>query len=92
MYVHSYIYLLSSLVPDLRFDRDNQGGVTQIIRVTPSELAKHNTREDCWQAYNGKVYNVTPYLKYHPGGIAEVMRARGKDGTELFSEYPIFST
>lgn len=50
------------------------------MRITPSELAKHKSREDCWQSYNGKVYNITPFLKYHPGGVGELMRAAGKDG------------
>ena len=49
-------------------------------RITMDELAQHNTKEDCWQAYGGKIYNVTPYLKYHPGGIPQLMKAAGKDG------------
>jgi cytochrome b involved in lipid metabolism len=57
-----------------------------MLRVTPTMLKEHKSRDDCWQVYNGKVYNVTPYLKYHPGGVGETMRAAGKDGTELFSE------
>ncbi|ORY78440.1 cytochrome b5-like heme/steroid binding domain-containing protein, partial [Leucosporidium creatinivorum] len=61
-----------------------RGGVTELSRITYAELASHNTRDDCWHAYSGKVYNVTPFLKYHPGGVGEMMRAAGKDGTELF--------
>lgn len=57
-----------------------QGGVQQLGRITTSELARHKTKEDCWQAYGGKVYNVTPFLKYHPGGVPELMRVAGKDG------------
>lgn len=60
---------------------DSQGGVRQLGRITMDELAQHNTKEDCWQAYGGKVYNVTPYLKFHPGGIPQLMKAAGKDGT-----------
>ena len=62
-----------------------QDGVQGLLRVTPSELAKHRTRDDAWSAYNGRVYNITPYLRYHPGGIGELMRSAGRDGTELFS-------
>ncbi|GAA6023828.1 hypothetical protein JCM8202_003647 [Rhodotorula sphaerocarpa] len=66
-----------------KLNRDGQvdlrGGVTSLLRVTPSELAKHNTREDCWQVYAGKVYNVGPFLRYHPGGAGEMMRGAGKD-------------
>lgn len=34
----------------------------------------------------GRVYNVTPYLEYHPGGIPELMRGVGRDATDLFDE------
>lgn len=33
--------------------------------------------------YAGRVYNVGPFLRYHPGGVGEMMRGAGKDG-ELF--------
>ncbi|GAA6056475.1 hypothetical protein JCM3770_007020 [Rhodotorula araucariae] len=60
-------------------DVDLRGGITELRRITPSELATHNTRDDCWQAYGGKVYNVGPFLKFHPGGVGEMMRGAGKD-------------
>ena len=37
----------------------------------------------------GKVYNITQYMDFHPGGTDELMRAAGKDGTELFDEVMI---
>ncbi|XP_053688517.1 cytochrome b5 reductase 4 isoform X2 [Sabethes cyaneus] len=54
--------------------------------VSHSELALHNTREDVWLAIRGKVYNVTRYLDFHPGGVDELMRGAGKDATKLFDE------
>ncbi|KAH7930697.1 hypothetical protein BV22DRAFT_1139150 [Leucogyrophana mollusca] len=42
-------------------------------------------RENAWTAINGKVYNITPYLPFHPGGDKELMRVAGRDGTKLFS-------
>lgn len=30
------------------------------------------------------MYNVTHYLKFHPGGAGQLMRGAGKDATELF--------
>ena len=45
-----------------------------------SEVAEHRTREDAWSVFNGKVYNITPYLHFHPGGVGELMRAAGRDG------------
>jgi cytochrome-b5 reductase len=34
-----------------------------------------------------QVYNITPYLRYHPGGADILMKAAGKDGTSLFNKY-----
>ncbi|GFN84692.1 cytochrome b5 reductase 4 [Plakobranchus ocellatus] len=51
-----------------------------------ADLALHNTPTDIWMALRGKVYNITPYMDYHPGGADELMRAAGKDGTALFDE------
>jgi len=47
-------------------------------------LRLHNKRDDAWAAFNGKVYNITPYLDFHPGGEKELMRVAGRDGTKLF--------
>ena len=32
------------------------------------------------------MYNITPYLDFHPGGVEELMRGAGIDGTALFDE------
>lgn len=37
-----------------------------------------------WMALEGKVYNITAYMPFHPGGEGELLRAAGKDGTSLF--------
>lgn len=34
-----------------------------------------------------QVYNITPYMRYHPGGVSILMKAAGKDGTALFRKY-----
>ncbi|EPB73589.1 oxidoreductase NAD-binding domain protein [Ancylostoma ceylanicum] len=33
-----------------------------------------------------QVYDVTSYLEFHPGGIPQLMRAAGTDGTDLFNQ------
>ncbi|KAI9566825.1 cytochrome b5 [Boletus coccyginus] len=60
-------------------------GVETLLRISPSVLKMHNKKEDAWTAINGKVYNITPYLPFHPGGEKELMRVAGRDGTKLFS-------
>jgi hypothetical protein len=50
-------------------------------------LKQHSKKDDAWTAISGKVYNMTPYLPYHPGGEKELMRVAGRDGTKLFGEW-----
>ncbi|KAI1961389.1 hypothetical protein LOZ58_003243 [Ophidiomyces ophidiicola] len=59
-----------------------------LLRVTPSMLKAQNGRKgrDAWTSYQGKVYNITPYLPFHPGGKGELLRGVGKDSEKLFLE------
>ncbi|NXE79104.1 NB5R4 reductase, partial [Cochlearius cochlearius] len=66
--------------------KDLTGLKGRLIEVTEDELAKHNKKEDCWICIRGFVYNVTPYMEYHPGGEDELMKAAGTDGTDLFDQ------
>ncbi|KAK4873934.1 hypothetical protein RN001_013294 [Aquatica leii] len=56
------------------------------LSVTLRELAQHNKPTDAWLAIRGKVYNVSHYLSFHPGGVDELLRGVGKDATTLFDE------
>ncbi|NXP06065.1 NB5R4 reductase, partial [Thinocorus orbignyianus] len=66
--------------------KDLTGLKGRLIEVTEDELAKHDKKEDCWICIRGFVYNVTPYMEYHPGGEDELMKAAGTDGTDLFNQ------
>ncbi|CAG9804187.1 unnamed protein product [Chironomus riparius] len=55
--------------------------------ISLEELKRHDQIDDCWMAIRGKVYNVTRYMDYHPGGSEQLMRGAGKDATSLFDEY-----
>jgi cytochrome b involved in lipid metabolism len=45
--------------------------------LTLTDLSKHNTENDCWVAYQGKVYDVTAFLPLHPGGAAAIVKYCG---------------
>lgn len=36
-------------------------------KISLTDLSEHNTNEDCWIAYGGKVYDLTSWLPQHPG-------------------------
>lgn len=57
------------------------------VQVTMEELKLHKTRDDCWTCIEGKVFNITPYVDFHPGGVEEIMKCAGRDGTALFKKY-----
>jgi cytochrome-b5 reductase len=51
------------------------------------EVKAHKSRDDAWMVLSGRVYNITPYMPFHPGGADILMAAAGKDGTALFQRY-----
>jgi len=52
------------------------------------EIKEHNNvGHDFWIVVHGKVYNLTKYLPYHPGGVAILARFAGDDATTAFDEY-----
>jgi cytochrome b involved in lipid metabolism len=66
----------------------NLSGVDTFQRITPSQLKTMTGRKGkpAWSSWQGKVYNITPYLPFHPGGEPELMKAAGRDGTQLFMD------
>uniref|UniRef100_A0A1B6DYH6 Uncharacterized protein n=1 Tax=Clastoptera arizonana TaxID=38151 RepID=A0A1B6DYH6_9HEMI len=65
-------------------DLTGVGGV--FLNISKSELERHNKKDDAWLCIRGKVYNVTHYMDFHPGGEEELMRGVGKDATQLFNQ------
>eukprot|EP00825_Cyclidium_porcatum_P003424 TRINITY_DN11591_c0_g1_i1.p1 TRINITY_DN11591_c0_g1~~TRINITY_DN11591_c0_g1_i1.p1 ORF type:complete len:582 (+),score=117.62 TRINITY_DN11591_c0_g1_i1:101-1846(+) len=49
-----------------------------------SEISKHDKENDCWIVLFGEVYNLTDFLKDHPGGKDSLLLYAGKDATEQF--------
>lgn len=55
-------------------------------KYSMSEVAKHTVSSgSIWTVYKGKVYDITMYLDYHPGGKEILETVAGKDCTESFS-------
>lgn len=52
---------------------------------TLTDVAKHATEADCYAAIDGKVYDLTAWIKKHPGGDRAILSICGKDGSSAFN-------
>ncbi|XP_072975475.1 cytochrome b5 domain-containing protein RLF isoform X1 [Typha angustifolia] len=55
--------------------------------ISIDEVKQHKTEGSVWTVLKGRVYNISPYMKFHPGGVDMLMKAAGKDCTALFNKY-----
>ncbi|ESR52315.1 cytochrome b5 domain-containing protein RLF [Citrus sinensis] len=55
--------------------------------ITMDEVKQHQSEGSMWTVLKGRVYNLSPYMKFHPGGVDMLMKAVGKDCTALFNKY-----
>ena len=46
-----------------------------------------NKPGDAWTVLNGKVYDISLYADYHPGGAEKLFLGAGKDCTKLFNQF-----
>ena len=63
-------------------------GLSYLGHITPSQLKHRDGRKGkyAWTVYQGKVYNISAYLDFHPGGRAELLKGAGRSSDELFTE------
>ncbi len=59
--------------------------VAQEKSFTMAEIAPHNSKDSCYTTVNGSVYDLTPFISMHPGGVANIMKICGIDGTAMFT-------
>jgi len=55
--------------------------------ITREEVARHNTKDDCWIIISGKVYDITEWAPHHPGGAGIARMYAGKEATAEFGDF-----
>ncbi|KAL9228801.1 hypothetical protein vseg_004341 [Gypsophila vaccaria] len=55
--------------------------------ISEEELSNHNKKGDIWISINGKIYDVSDWLKDHPGGDLALLYFGGQDVTDVFLAY-----
>lgn len=51
---------------------------------TLAQIAAHATRDNCWMAIRGQVYDFTAYLPQHPADPSVFLPWCGKDATQAY--------
>ncbi|MBP9686891.1 MAG: cytochrome b5 domain-containing protein [Candidatus Doudnabacteria bacterium] len=59
---------------------------TKAADYSMAEVATHNSRENCWAAVNGNVYDLSAWIAQHPGGPAAIAKLCGTDGSAQFNK------
>lgn len=70
------------LVPDQLGD---ESVLPNAASFTLAEVAMHAGADSCYTAIGGEVFDLTSFIKKHPGGAANILKICGKDGTSLFT-------
>jgi cytochrome b involved in lipid metabolism len=52
--------------------------------LTMKDVAENNSPKSCWSAIDGKIYDLTRWIKSHPGGQSAITFLCGTDGTKAF--------
>jgi len=54
---------------------------------TMDEVATHDRMGDAWVTVDGKVYDLSSWIKRHPGGSIPLLQYAGRDMTDAFRAY-----
>jgi len=84
IFIIAVVAVLGGAVFNQNKTANNSIGDNPVTGVTQSQVAQHNTANNCWMIISNKVYNVTSYIPVHPGGAGTIIPYCGKDGTVAF--------
>ncbi|KAL2193938.1 hypothetical protein P885DRAFT_44141 [Corynascus similis CBS 632.67] len=72
---------------ELKLAQAKQDARTPQKQFTREEIEKHDKEDDCWIVVDGKVYDATSVLAWHPGGKTAIMAHAGKVHRETSEEF-----
>ncbi|CCH62812.1 hypothetical protein TBLA_0I01530 [Henningerozyma blattae CBS 6284] len=62
--------------------------IRPMFKINQKILSEHQEVDDCWCVIKGRVYSISRYMDYHPGGKQILINTcLGKDVSNLFDKY-----
>jgi|GEM_PF-819307 len=55
------------------------------LGYTLAQVSQRDSAAECWVAIDGGVYDLTSWIRSHPGGSGAILNLCGKDGTSSFT-------
>ncbi|KAK0045193.1 cytochrome b5 [Biomphalaria pfeifferi] len=83
----SYLGLTASERSDVRSELSackDENSENKIPTFSRREVADHCCSQSCWMVIDNKVYDVTRFLRSHPGGEDIMLEHGGHDATSAF--------
>lgn len=74
--------------PSAEDDIANRGASAPVVadgKYTADEIKQHDGAASCYTFINGAVYDLTDWVKSHPGGVLAILGLCGKDGSTAFN-------
>ncbi|KAM0548778.1 hypothetical protein ACHAPJ_009774 [Fusarium lateritium] len=60
--------------------------MAELPTFSESKVALHKSKDDLWIAIHGKVYDVSKYVRDHPGGADVLLDVAGTDATAAYED------
>ncbi|KAE8796469.1 Fatty acid desaturase 2-like protein [Hordeum vulgare] len=79
--------LADATVPDADAMSAATKDAVDVRMISINELQVHAAADDLWISISGDVYDVTPWLRHHPGGEVPLITLAGQDATDAFMAY-----
>ena len=71
-------------VPENNLKRPKTDPDTNLRLISLEEVSEHSSQEDGWMVLYDRVYDVTAFLREHPGGEDVMVEYLGYDATFAF--------
>lgn len=64
----------------------NSTETKSLPEITLNEVSNHDSYDNCWIVVYDRIYDVTDFIKTHPGGEHVIMDHSGRDATLAFHD------